>query len=67
MLFEPVAGHRGTWAKVIAVIIVGVAVSVMVAAGVGWVVNWVQRRRETKPLFENEEEEREPFLNGDMH
>ena len=59
VLFEPIASAGG-WARAIAVVIFGVAVVVIIAAGVGFVVRWVQRRKETKPLFADEE--REPFL-----
>jgi len=62
VLFEQVV-RKSSWAKIIAVVIFGVAMTVMVAAVVGWFVRWVQRRRETKPLFEDEE--RDPLLDGD--
>jgi uncharacterized surface protein with fasciclin (FAS1) repeats len=63
VLFEPLVS-KGSWAKVIAVIIFGVAVTVIIAGCVGYVVRLIQRRRETKPLFSHDEEQ-QPFLDGD--
>jgi uncharacterized surface protein with fasciclin (FAS1) repeats len=61
VLFEPDTPHH-TWIQPIAVIIFAVAMTVMIAAGVGYALRQWQKRKETKPLFEQYEEE--PFLNG---
>jgi len=65
ILFDPVGGAKLHWAKPISVIIFAVAMIVIIASGVGFIVRWWQRRREMKPLFHGENsEEAEPFLNG---
>ena len=65
VLFEVDGKTRVGWGKPIAVIIFAVAVTVIVASGVNFVVRWWLRRGEMKPLFHSEENgEEEPFLNG---
>jgi uncharacterized surface protein with fasciclin (FAS1) repeats len=61
VLFEPTVVKR-SWIVPIAIIIVAIAFTVTVVAGVTLAIRWWQKHRETKPLFETEEEE--PFLNG---
>jgi Fasciclin domain len=65
VLFEPTVGEKWSWAKPIAVVIVAVAMSVIVASIVSLGVQRWQRRKGTKPLFHGEDDdESEPFLNG---
>jgi len=64
VLFEPIK-ERGRWIQVLGVLVFAIAVTGGVAGSVMWIVRLVQRRRDTKPLFhEGDDEEEEPFLNG---
>ena len=65
VLFEVDEKTGLAWGKPLAVIIFGVAVTVIVASAIRFAVQRWQRRREMKPLFHSEENgEEEPFLNG---
>jgi uncharacterized surface protein with fasciclin (FAS1) repeats len=65
VLFEVDGKTSLGWGKPLAVIIFAIAVTVIVASGVNFVVKRWQRRREMKPLFHSEENgETEPFING---
>jgi uncharacterized surface protein with fasciclin (FAS1) repeats len=61
VLFEP--KQQFSWAKPLAVIIFGVAMTVIIASAVGFGVRRYQKQKETKPLFQADEEQ-EHFLNG---
>jgi uncharacterized surface protein with fasciclin (FAS1) repeats len=62
VLFEPTQ-IKFSWAKPLAVIIFGIAMTVVIASAVGFGVRKYQKWKETKPLFQSDEEQ-EPFLNG---
>jgi uncharacterized surface protein with fasciclin (FAS1) repeats len=62
VLFEP-SEVKHSWIVPISIFIFAVAMTVVIAAGVSFAIRKWQKHRETKPLFENTEEQ-EPFLNG---
>ena len=67
VLFEP-ARAKWMWARPLAVIIFGIAMTVIVVSGVSFAIRKWQTRRSSKLLFardDNEnDEESQPFLNG---